>query len=185
MSCGGDADELDNDEPECLFALRLVQIDVVLEKPQQGLDHTHSALTGQQLARVPVIRIFGSTPRGQTACLHVHGVFRYLLVPFDGDPPADEATLRTQLRSLAKDVNDVLANGPGALGGGPARERIFDMELVYRTPFYGYHAEPRPFVHITMVQPSDVEEAAAVFQQGCLAARGPMQPFEAHIGHLV
>ena len=108
---------------ECVFALRLVQIDVVLEKPQDGLDHTRSNLTGQPLGRVPVIRVFGSTPRGQTACLHVHGVYRYFLVPFDGEPPSDPHALSVQLKALAKELNDALGNGPSMLGH--SRERVF------------------------------------------------------------
>lgn len=168
---------------ECVFAVRLVQIDVVLEKPQDGLDHTRSNLTGQPLGRVPVIRVFGSTPRGQTACLHVHGVYRYFLVPFDGEPPSDPHALSVQLKALAKELNDALGNGPSMLGH--SRERVFDMTVVHRTPFYGYHAEPRPFVRIALVEPSDVEEAAALFARGGLAGRGAAQPFEAHIPHLL
>ena len=177
------ASEAASEAAECVFAVRLVQIDVVLEKPQAGLDHTRSNLTGQPLGRVPVIRVFGSTPRGQTACLHVHGVYRYFLVPFDGEPPSDPHALSVQLKALAKELNDALGNGPSVLGH--SRERVFDMTVVHRTPFYGYHAEPRPFVRIALVEPSDVEEAAALFARGGLAGRGAAQPFEAHIPHLL
>ena len=144
------------DTPESRFALRIVQLDSVLEEPQDGLDHMHSAISGQRLRRVPVLRIFGSTPRGQTACMHVHGVFRYFLVPFDGEPAADPITLREQLQALALDLNRAMSSV-----GGQAQERVFDMTVVYRTPFYGYHAETRPFVRVAMVEPSSVEEAAA------------------------
>ena len=117
------ASEAASEAAECVFAVRLVQIDVVLEKPQDGLDHTRSNLTGQPLGRVPVIRVFGSTPRGQTACLHVHGVYRYFLVPFDGEPPSDPHALSVQLKALAKELNDALGNGPSMLGH--SRERVF------------------------------------------------------------
>lgn len=180
------SDEVASTAPaaECVFALRLVQLDVVLEKPQAGLDHTHSNITGQPLGRVPVIRVFGSTPRGQTTCLHVHGVYRYFLVPFDGEPASDPRALRVQLEALTKELNDALSSGPAVLGHHH-RERVFDMTVVHRTPFYGYHAEPRPFVRIALVEPSDVEEAAALFARGGLAGRGAAQPFEAHIPHLL
>ena len=159
----------------------LVQIDVVLEKLQDGLDHRSP--NRPAAGSCAVIRVFGSTPRGQTACLHVHGVYRYFLVPFDGEPPSDPDALSVQLKALAKELDDALGNGPSMLGH--SRERVFDMTVVHRTPFYGYHAEPRPFVRIALVEPSDVEEAAALFARGGLAGRGAAQPVEAHIPHLL
>ena len=165
-----------------LFAIRLVSIDVESIKPTE-LDLKSSPLTGRKLRNVPIIRIFGATPRGQKALLHLHGVYRYFLVPFDGEPPSDPHALSVQLKALAKELNDALGNGPSMLGH--SRERVFDMTVVHRTPFYGYHAEPRPFVRIALVEPSDVEEAAALFARGGLAGRGAAQPFEAHIPHLL
>ena len=157
------------DAPESRFALRIVQLDSVLENPQDGLDHMRSAITGLPLRRVPMLRIFGLTPRGQTACLHVHGVFRYFLVPFDGEPATDPAALRVQLQALALDLNMAMSSV-----GGRAQERVFDMSVVYRTPFYGYHAEERPFVRVEMVEPSSVEEAQASFAAGRVGGRGPI-----------
>ena len=59
--------------PSCLFAVRLVDIDVDLARASE-LDLRASPLTGRPLRTVPVIRIFGSTPRGQKVLLHVHAV---------------------------------------------------------------------------------------------------------------
>ena len=35
----------------------------------------------KQILKVPVLRLFGATPAGQVACLHLHGIFPYLYVP--------------------------------------------------------------------------------------------------------
>ncbi len=43
-------------------------------------------LHGKAVQQVPVTRLFGVTPSGQKACMHVHRVFPYLLVPVT---PAD------------------------------------------------------------------------------------------------
>ena len=49
-----------------------------------------------------MLRIFGETPGGQKACLHIHRLFPYLYVPYDDDLPrgADGAT--AFLRGLAE-----------------------------------------------------------------------------------
>jgi DNA polymerase zeta len=56
--------------------------------------------------------------------------------------------------------------------------------VVSRTPFYGYHEEPRPFLHVQMVRPGDVEPAARLFMRG-FCQRRPRQPHEAHVPHLL
>ena len=65
------------------FTVRIVSLDYYLAPPIQALDPTWSELEGTGVHRVPVIRIFGSTPLGQKTCLHVHGVLPYFYIPFD------------------------------------------------------------------------------------------------------
>ena len=56
------------------FSLRIVYIDYYMRRPVQGLHHCYSELQGCAVALVPVIRVFGATPSGQKACLHLHKV---------------------------------------------------------------------------------------------------------------
>lgn len=52
-------------EPANVFLVRIVAIDYVLTKPIPGVDFVCSPFLGDVLPRVPVVRIFGSTPSGQ------------------------------------------------------------------------------------------------------------------------
>lgn len=59
---------LSPDEP---LALRIVALDHYMARPG-AMDVCWSEFEGQGVDQVPVVRIFGSTPAGQKACLHLH-----------------------------------------------------------------------------------------------------------------
>ena len=161
----------------CLFAIRLVSIDVESIKPTD-LDLKSSPLTGRKLRNVPIIRIFGATPRGQKALLHLHGVYRYFLVPFDG-----ERTDGKSLKRLAEELEEEMRRAGGERFAGD-HALVLDLSIEPLTPFYGYHEEARPFLKVTMVTPGHVDLAARLFSRG-FAHRRPRQPHEAHINHLL
>ncbi len=96
------------------FALRLVSIDYYLAKPAPKVDVSYAPLEGTSIEQVPVVRIFGSTPSGQKACVHLHKVclamtlsttpkacsehdrmvlqaFPYFYVPYDDSFPDEPA----------------------------------------------------------------------------------------------
>ena len=54
--------------------VRIVGIDWYMSPPVPGLDVCFSYFEGTPIHEVPVIRVFGSTPAGQKACVHVHKV---------------------------------------------------------------------------------------------------------------
>lgn len=54
--------------------VRLVSIDYYMAPPTAGVDVCFSYFDGTPIEQVPVIRVFGSTPAGQKACVHLHKV---------------------------------------------------------------------------------------------------------------
>ena len=162
--------------PPCSFAVRLVDIDVENARPTE-LDLHESKITGKRLRTVPVVRIFGATPRGQKVLLHVHGAFRYFLIPFDG-----EKTDAVALRQLAEELETEMRRTNEKLDGRFGL--VVDMTLEQLTPFYGYHETPRTFLRVVMATPGHVDLAARLFSRG-FCHRLPRQPHEAHVGHLL
>lgn len=68
-------------EDPAFISVRIVNIDHYLAAPIEDIDVTYSAFRSSRVKKVPVLRIFGSTPAGQRTCLHLHGLFPYIYVP--------------------------------------------------------------------------------------------------------
>ena len=45
-----------------------------MAKPAPKVDVSYAPLEGTAIEQVPIVRIFGSTPSGQKACVHLHKV---------------------------------------------------------------------------------------------------------------
>ena len=63
-----------NHPASSLLRVRIATVEWSLAKPLPGIDAGASPLDGARLARVPVLRVWGPTPGGQRACVHVHKV---------------------------------------------------------------------------------------------------------------
>ena len=62
--------------PTPALRVQITQIDHCLIQPG-SLDHS-------SLPRVPVIRIFGASSLGKSACLHIHQVYPYFFIEYTG-----------------------------------------------------------------------------------------------------
>lgn len=70
---GEKGDKKERGSPPVL-QVRIATVEWSLCKPLPGIDAGASPLDGARLARVPVLRVWGPTPGGQRACVHVHKV---------------------------------------------------------------------------------------------------------------
>lgn len=63
-----------NTQPSSGLVVRIVSIDYYMTRPSPKVDLSYAPLEGTAIDQVPVVRIFGSTPSGQKACVHLHKV---------------------------------------------------------------------------------------------------------------
>mmetsp|Transcript_32160 Transcript_32160/g.125521 ORF Transcript_32160/g.125521 Transcript_32160/m.125521 type:complete len:1842 (-) Transcript_32160:3575-9100(-) len=136
--------------------------------------------------RVPVVRIFGATPAGQKACVHLHGAMPHFFVPLPTKVNLSEA------ESFAKDLQAELEGAIGAsLRSGsatgdqpaPTRERFISaVEIVSKRGIYGFSDGSRTFLKITAFNPAFIGRLASMCASGLLqSGGGALQPYESHI----
>ncbi|KAM6915313.1 DNA polymerase zeta catalytic subunit [Xenentodon cancila] len=161
-----------------MFAVRIVTADYYLASPVKDLDVCHSEFRGSDVKKVPVVRIFGATPAGQKTCLHLHGVFPYIYVPYDGYGQQPERYLRQVAFSIDRALNVAMGN--------PASnaQHIFKVVLVSGMPFYGYHAKEKHFMKIYLYNPQMVKRVCELLQSGAVMNK-TYQPHEGHIPYLL
>ncbi|CAH1225124.1 POLD1 [Branchiostoma lanceolatum] len=114
---------------------------------------------------------------GQKTCLHLHGVFPYIYVPYDG-PPESERHLRQFAVSIDRALNVALGRASSTA------QHVFKISLVSGMPYYGYHEKEQQFMKIYFYNPFMVKKAVDLLQGGAVMNK-PYQPHEAHIPFLL
>ncbi|XP_026502555.1 DNA polymerase zeta catalytic subunit-like [Terrapene carolina triunguis] len=115
---------------------------------------------------------------GQKTCLHLHGIFPYLYVPYDGYGKQSEHYLRQVAFSIDRALNVALGNPSSTV------QHVFKVSLVSGMPFYGYHEKEREFMKIYLYNPSMVKRVCELLQGGAIMNKF-YQPHEAHIPYLL
>ncbi|XP_029903584.1 DNA polymerase zeta catalytic subunit isoform X2 [Myripristis murdjan] len=161
-----------------MFAVRIVTADYYLASPVKDLDVCYSEFRESEAKKVPVVRIFGATPAGQKTCLHLHGVFPYIYVPYDGYGQQPQRYLRQVAFSIDRALNVAMGN--------PASntQHVFKVVLVSGMPFYGYHAKEKQFMKIYLYNPQMVKRVCELLQGGAVMNKS-YQPHEGHIPYLL
>uniref|UniRef100_A0AAR2LP63 DNA polymerase zeta catalytic subunit n=1 Tax=Pygocentrus nattereri TaxID=42514 RepID=A0AAR2LP63_PYGNA len=161
-----------------MFSVRIVCADYYMASPLAGLDVCYSDFRDSEVKRVPVVRIFGSTPAGQKTCLHLHGMLPYVYVPYDGFGQQPDRYLRQVAYSIDRAVNISLGNPACTV------QHIYKITVVSGMPFYGYHAQEKPFMKIYLYNPQMVRRVCELLQGGAVMNKC-FQPHEAHVPFLL
>ncbi|XP_044025704.1 DNA polymerase zeta catalytic subunit isoform X2 [Siniperca chuatsi] len=161
-----------------MFAVRIVTADFYLASPIKDLDVCYSEFRESDVKKVPVVRIFGATLAGQKTCLHLHGVFPYIYISYDGYGQQPERYLRQVAFSIDRALNVAMGN--------PASntQHVFKVVLVSGMPFYGYHAKEKHFMKIYLYNPQMVKRVCELLQSGAVMNKS-YQPHEGHIPYLL
>ncbi|KAJ8355995.1 hypothetical protein SKAU_G00187890 [Synaphobranchus kaupii] len=161
-----------------MFAVRIVTADYYMASPIKDLDVCYCEFRESDVKRVPVVRIFGATPAGQKTCLHLHGIFPYIYVPYDGYGQQPDRYLRQVAFSIDRALNVSMGNPSSNT------QHVFKVALVSGMPFYGYHAKEKQFMKIYLYNPQMVKRVCELLQGGAVMNKS-YQPHEAHIPYLL
>ncbi|CAK9268152.1 unnamed protein product [Sphagnum jensenii] len=164
-----------------MFSMRIVSLEYYMAPPLPDMDVCYSQFQGCAVNEVPVVRIYGSTPAGQKACLHLHQVFPYFYVPYDEDLPQDIKEALAYVRCLASAVEKAmkLTNNMAA-----KKQHVHSCSLVRARKYYGYHPAEQLFIKIVLYHPQDVSRIGAMLMGGGIMNR-KFQPHEAHVPYLL
>lgn len=163
-----------------LISLRILYIDFYQTFPLQIHAQSTPFTTHQSLFKVPVIRIFGSTPQGHSCCLHVHQIYPYFYIPYHGSPH-DFNTLQNDIYQLGRSINRALAmvldKPKDELD---SHEFVASIILVKGIPFYGFHAGYQYFLKIYLLNPYLIGKLVSILENGGILGR-PFQTFHSHL----
>ncbi|CAH2071696.1 unnamed protein product, partial [Iphiclides podalirius] len=130
------------------FSLRIVVCDHYLTKPIPSVDVIYSEFRGSDIKQVPVLRVFGPTPDGRKACLHIHGVFPYFYLPCPTSNPEPQFLYQIAA-SLDKAINIALKQASSI------NQHVYKISLVKGLPFYGFHDKEHLYLKIFLYNPDD------------------------------
>ncbi|KAH9634515.1 hypothetical protein HF086_016603 [Spodoptera exigua] len=155
------------------FSVRIVVCDHYLSKPIPGIDVIYSDFRGADIKQVPVLRIFGPTPDGHKACLHIHGVFPYFYIPCPTPNPQPQFLYQIAA-SLDKALNIALKQATST------NQHVYKISLVKGLPFYGYHDKEHLYLKVFLYSPGLIKQAVELCSNGAILGQS-FQPHESHL----
>ncbi|KAI9023323.1 hypothetical protein DFJ74DRAFT_606172 [Hyaloraphidium curvatum] len=164
----------------------------------RGGVYSEFAPTGTPLRCVPVLRVYGLTPVGQKCLVHVHNVFPYFYIPYEGPQPlarqpgdpggdgeeVDEDLLtedcRLYIYRLGASIERALSAFLNRDPNDPIRsQHVHSIFLVKGIKFYGFHAGYSFFLKIHFLDPGLTSKCEKLMQQGAVLGR-TFDTFESH-----
>ncbi|KAJ6509544.1 hypothetical protein C8R47DRAFT_1174181 [Mycena vitilis] len=150
--------------------VQINQIDHYLAPPGQ--------LDNSDLPAVPVIRIYGSSSDDKKCCVHVHQVYPYFFVEYDG-----KLRLRSVNRYITKlshSLNHAIALSLRKDITSFKPQYVRAIILVKGIHFYGFHSSYSPFLKVHLVDPAFLNRAVTLIRSGTIMGTH-FRVFESHL----
>ncbi|KAJ3699935.1 hypothetical protein LUZ61_003640 [Rhynchospora tenuis] len=164
-----------------VLSVRIVSHDYYMAPPIPDFDFSISSFHGRKIEEVPVIRIYGSTPAGQKACLHVHKALPYLYIPcpdeilHNSEPEKGNSYINSFLTALEKALKT---------RGTSKKQHVHGCTIVKAKRMYGFFPREELFLKIYLYYPHDISRASVLLLSGAIMSR-QFQPYESHIPYLL
>ncbi|GJE86113.1 DNA polymerase zeta catalytic subunit [Phanerochaete sordida] len=159
---------MNDQEPN--LRIRVNQIDYIVE-PAGPLDNT-------ALPRVPVLRIYGESSAGKKACLHVHQVYPYFFVEYDGQVNPDN--VNKHIARMSHSLNHAIALSLKRNPNSPNSQFVRAVVLVKGVHFYGFHASYSPFLKVHIADPALMNRAVTLMRSGTVM-KTRFRIYESHL----
>jgi DNA polymerase zeta len=158
--------------------LVLTFVDYYMTSPHADMDLKVSMFSTEPLSMIPVIRVFGRTKEGIKACLHIHKVYPYIYIPYEGClSQGNFDFLLWKAQEKIQQVGEIIN---GAFGS--SHFKVLAILLVKGIDFYGFHAHYQYFLKLYLNDPAMVSKTVELLQKGILSH--PIQCYEQHIPYL-
>ncbi|XP_050100857.1 DNA polymerase zeta catalytic subunit [Anopheles aquasalis] len=168
-------------KPDGTTSIRIVSVDFYLSKPDPQFDVCRSEFRGSEIKQVPVVRLFGSSSTGVHSCVHIHGVFPYFYIPYEGSV-SDRLVVGQRIYQLATALDKALNV---SLAQSNSRTiHVFNISLVKGIPIYGYHKQEHHFLKIYLFNPLLVRKATQLLMNGAILST-TYQVLETHVPYIL
>ncbi|KAF8216234.1 hypothetical protein K438DRAFT_1901886 [Mycena galopus ATCC 62051] len=153
-----------------MLQVQINQIDHYLAPP--------GPLDNSDLRAVPVIRIYGSSSDGTKCCVHVHQVYPYFLVEYDGK--LRQRSVDRYITKLSQSLNHAIALSLKKDITTFKPQFVRAITLVKGVHFYGFHSSYSPFLKVHIADPAFFNRAVTIMRSGTIMGTH-FQVFESHV----
>uniref|UniRef100_A0A0R3RZD2 DNA polymerase n=1 Tax=Elaeophora elaphi TaxID=1147741 RepID=A0A0R3RZD2_9BILA len=154
------------------LSVRNVTCDYYLEKP-----NGFNKLRLRTNIKVPIIRMFGILETGQKCCVHVHGVFPYIVIRTGVlFTPEFAALLRNKINAIVMDCNPRYKFN--------VNFAIYQIKSITVRSLYGYHKDSENFVQILCYNPLQLKIVADALQKEA-RKNSIFQVYESHVPYVL
>ncbi|KAG8935896.1 DNA polymerase zeta [Tulasnella sp. 418] len=158
-----------------ILKVRITNIDHAME-PKGSLDGDTT------LRKVPIIRIYGLSSNGYKACVHIHQVYPYFYVEYQGS--MEPQTVNQYVTRFQQSIDHALALSLRRKAGDKRNKYIRKVHLVKAVDFYGFHASYKPYLKVYLADPQLRQRTVTILQSGGVLGQ-KFRVYESHLSYIL